>query len=98
MQTANFNKTIFRGTVWSLIDNFARQMITLISVQWRQYMAAVGPSLLASFVMMLIVLFAAEFLEEISVSLQLLILILTGAIAHSIVLYFVMSKKYRKFF
>lgn len=72
--------------------------ITLISVKWRQYVAAVAPSLLASFVMMLIVLLAAEFLEEVSVALRLLILILTGAIAYSIVLYFVMSKEYRTIF
>jgi len=72
--------------------------ITLISVKWRQYAAAVAPSLLASFVMMLIVLLTAEFLGEISVALRLLILILTGAIAYSIVLYFVMSKEYRTIF
>lgn len=29
-QPTHFGKTIFRGTIWSLIDNFSRQMITLL--------------------------------------------------------------------
>lgn len=69
--------------------------ITLISVRWKDYVIAIMPALVSAFVMMLAIMFAAEFLTEISVVFRLIVLVLTGMVVYAFVLYFAMARQYR---
>jgi len=69
--------------------------ITLISVRWRDYVAAVMPSLVASAFMAVVVLFASTTMTETSVIVRLPLLIAVGVVAYAVLLYFVMAREYR---
>lgn len=69
--------------------------LKLISVHWKDYVAALMPSLISSFVMMLAIVSAGEFMTGLSVVLRLIALVLTGAAVYAVALFFTMPKEYR---